>query len=96
MICPQCHGETIVKDSRPAAHGLVIRRRRLCKVCNIRFTTFETSAEHRGMWTHDQQDRFARMGIALEALLEHWNGLNQTRQLTVSHVRLVEPPEEAA
>ena len=42
MLCPFCGSEdTQVKDSRPAEDGAAIRRRRLCCVCNARFTTFE-------------------------------------------------------
>ncbi|MHB8781420.1 MAG: transcriptional regulator NrdR, partial [Candidatus Geothermincolia bacterium] len=39
---PFCGNEdTKVIDSRPAEEGSVIRRRRECKVCRSRFTTFE-------------------------------------------------------
>ena len=42
MLCPFCGSEdTQVKDSRPAEDGTAIRRRRLCGVCEARFTTFE-------------------------------------------------------
>jgi transcriptional repressor NrdR len=42
MLCPFCGSEdTQVKDSRPAEDGAAIRRRRLCGVCDARFTTFE-------------------------------------------------------
>ena len=42
MLCPFCGTEdTQVKDSRPAEDGAAIRRRRLCGVCEARFTTFE-------------------------------------------------------
>jgi len=42
MLCPFCGSEdTQVKDSRPAEDGAAIRRRRLCGVCEARFTTFE-------------------------------------------------------
>ncbi len=42
MRCPFCgHGETQVKDSRPADDNASIRRRRQCPACGSRFTTFE-------------------------------------------------------
>jgi transcriptional repressor NrdR len=40
--CPFCAtGDTRVADSREAAEGTVIRRRRECPTCKRRFTTFE-------------------------------------------------------
>jgi transcriptional repressor NrdR len=42
MRCPWCgHEDTKVVDSRPAEHGVSIRRRRECPNCGRRFTTFE-------------------------------------------------------
>ncbi len=44
MYCPFCsHVETKVTDSRLAAEGTQIRRRRECLRCGERFTTFETA-----------------------------------------------------
>lgn len=44
MHCPFCgHVETKVTDSRLAAEGGQIRRRRECLGCGERFTTFETA-----------------------------------------------------
>ncbi len=44
MHCPFCsHIETKVTDSRLAAEGSQIRRRRECLGCGERFTTFETA-----------------------------------------------------
>lgn len=44
MHCPFCgHVETKVTDSRLAADGRQIRRRRECLSCAERFTTFETA-----------------------------------------------------
>ena len=44
MICPFCrHDDSRVVDSRPAAEGTLIRRRRECTSCGRRFTTSETS-----------------------------------------------------
>ena len=41
MKCVLCHGETIVIDSRVCGNGKIVRRRRECPTCNIRFTTKE-------------------------------------------------------
>ena len=42
MKCPYCNCEnTRVIDSRPAEDNSSIRRRRVCEVCNKRFTTYE-------------------------------------------------------
>jgi len=42
MRCPYCKEEDDrVIDSRASADGFVIRRRRLCQVCDRRFTTYE-------------------------------------------------------
>jgi transcriptional repressor NrdR len=42
MKCPYCHHEdTQVTDSRLAREGEVVKRRRKCKNCNRRFTTYE-------------------------------------------------------
>jgi transcriptional repressor NrdR len=44
VYCPFCgHVETKVTDSRLAAEGQQIRRRRECLKCGERFTTFETA-----------------------------------------------------
>lgn len=42
MQCPSCsHEDTKVIDSRVAADGLSIRRRRECESCSFRFSTYE-------------------------------------------------------
>lgn len=42
MYCPYCNAiDTKVIDSRLAAHGAQVRRRRQCVSCGERFTTFE-------------------------------------------------------
>ena len=44
MHCPFCgHQETKVIDSRLAAEGRQVRRRRQCELCRERYTTFETA-----------------------------------------------------
>ncbi|NOZ21365.1 MAG: transcriptional repressor NrdR [Planctomycetes bacterium] len=46
MRCPYCkHDEDKVVDSRAAAEGTIIRRRRECLECNRRFTTYERIEE---------------------------------------------------
>lgn len=42
MHCPFCKAtDTFVKDSRLSDDGQVVRRRRGCKICSAKFTTFE-------------------------------------------------------
>lgn len=42
MTCNQCHyADTKVIESRDAADGQAIRRRRMCPECGYRFTTYE-------------------------------------------------------
>ena len=43
FLC-DCGGNTTVKNSRPVPFGMV-RRRRKCKACGARFSTFEVKAE---------------------------------------------------
>jgi transcriptional repressor NrdR len=46
MRCPWCgHEDDKVVDSRPAEQGSAIRRRRECRSCGRRFTTFERVEE---------------------------------------------------
>ena len=46
MKCPFCgHDDDAVLDSRPMREGEAIKRRRECKHCERRFTTFETIEE---------------------------------------------------
>lgn len=47
MKCPFCgHNEEKVIDSREAADGVAIRRRRECDACHRRYTTYERLEEH--------------------------------------------------
>ena len=39
--CPKCGGRTYVTDSRYQPRGNRTRRRRQCRECPIRFTTYE-------------------------------------------------------
>jgi transcriptional repressor NrdR len=41
MICPLCHSETKVIDSRAVNNDMAIRRRRECIKCRFRFSTHE-------------------------------------------------------
>jgi len=48
FVCDTCGAaETFVKDTRPTRFGehSVIRRRRLCAQCKVRFTTIEIQAD---------------------------------------------------
>jgi transcriptional repressor NrdR len=46
MRCPYCsHSDDAVLDSRPLESASVIRRRRICKACHKRFTTYERLEE---------------------------------------------------
>jgi len=42
--CPRCGGASEVKDSRPSSIGgsSAVRRRRMCRGCGARWTTWET------------------------------------------------------
>lgn len=40
-----CGTETQVKESRPGRDGVLIRRRRYCPYCKVKFTTYEISGE---------------------------------------------------
>lgn len=47
-LCPRCFARnSAVKDSRPAFQS--IRRRRECKSCGHRWTTFEIAADETGL-----------------------------------------------
>ena len=41
MVCPYCHQETRVNNSRPQGKGFSVWRRRHCSDCKITFTTGE-------------------------------------------------------
>ncbi|MBI4142660.1 transcriptional repressor NrdR [Candidatus Uhrbacteria bacterium] len=44
MMCPKCHRDTKVTDSRTSSEGMIIRRRRECVRCGFRFSTIEEVA----------------------------------------------------
>ena len=41
MKCPRCKADSTVIDSRDAASGTVVRRRRECQKCRFRWSTHE-------------------------------------------------------
>lgn len=42
MNCPDCgYGDTSIQDTRTTENGNTVRRRRECKECQFRFTTYE-------------------------------------------------------
>lgn len=46
MKCPHCgSSDTRVVDSRPAEDGVILRRRRHCDTCSLRFSTHERVLE---------------------------------------------------
>lgn len=50
MRCLQCgHSDSAVIDSREAEEGAIIRRRRECPQCKVRFTTYERLEQPRLM-----------------------------------------------
>ncbi len=57
LPCPQCAGPTNVVDSRPREGA--IRRRRVCRKCDLRFSTFEQYAENAGLGFNDRSTLIA-------------------------------------
>ena len=45
MLCPECEGDTTVKDSRTVISLGHVRRRRACETCSYKFTTYELTKE---------------------------------------------------
>lgn len=76
MICPNCEGPTKVIDTRKGETS--IRRRRECKVCRHRFTTYEIRATYlktlAGIFDekiiNDLWDAGKRIGVAAQWLQE--------------------------
>lgn len=70
-ICPSCRGTKIaVIDSRPgsAAQNAPIRRRRKCKACEHRWTTYEV-AEESIKAMHELAERLRVASIACEQMI---------------------------
>jgi len=69
FICPECgHGQSAVVDTRPAADG-VVSRRRCCLGCNLRFRTFEITARKANFLTTVLSD-LGEVNARLEDLAE--------------------------
>lgn len=69
LICPQCHAqETSVKDMRTSPDGDYIRRRRMCRSCKARFTTYERVGTSDG---GDIRDNTERAKTALRSALHY-------------------------
>lgn len=91
MHCPFCsHVETKVTDSRLAAEGQQIRRRRECLKCGERFTTFE-SAELvmpqvvKGDMTREPFDE-AKLRMGMQKALEKRPVGNDAIDAAVAHI----------
>ncbi|MGH2955539.1 MAG: ATP cone domain-containing protein [Solirubrobacterales bacterium] len=69
MECPACGAETKVLESRRADHGAAVRRRRECRSCGRRFTSFERRAPEPASVLKRSGDRQpfdrAKLGAAL-------------------------------
>lgn len=91
MYCPFCaHEETKVIDSRLAAEGQQVRRRRECLQCSERFTTFE-SAEllmPRVVKSDDTREPFdeAKLRTGMLKALEKRPVSSESIDAAVSHV----------
>ena len=62
MNCPTCSAETRVLETRSADGGAALRRRRECRECGSRFTSFERR-EHEPAWVikrSGERQRFDR------------------------------------
>jgi transcriptional repressor NrdR len=62
MDCPTCSAETRVLETRSADGGAALRRRRECRECGRRFTSFERR-EHEPAWVvkrSGERQRFDR------------------------------------
>ena len=63
LWCPYCRTRTpsFVKDSRATINGM-IRRRRVCAVCNKRFTTLERT----------MMQTYGRLFVEVDADTDNW------------------------
>jgi len=65
LRCPVCRvpRPSYVKDSRPTSNGM-LRRRRLCTVCNTRFSTIErvVGDRQRAPYDHYTEDDWELTG----------------------------------
>jgi transcriptional repressor NrdR len=74
LACPLCgHTESDVIDSRTNSMAIIIRRRRTCRKCHERFTTYEMAVDP--MVFEAQRDRakaIARQLRDMALALEVW------------------------
>jgi len=76
MECPVCKiGETEVKDSRPGREGEV-RRRRKCRGCNHRFTTYEARMED--FHPRQMRERLETIETHLAAMTPAFDSIRET------------------
>lgn len=83
MTCPNCGGPTKVTDTDKGE--MSIRRRRECKDCGHRFTTYEVHSAHLKTWTGILNERVIdelwetgkKIGVAAQWLKELNNELNR-------------------
>lgn len=86
MKCATCGGATEVRDSRPSAKGLAIRRRRMCLDCGKRITTFETEIPARilsrdiSIGISGIAESAAKLSRDIEALQEKLNQADELNQ----------------
>ena len=66
-ICPKCHADSAVLDSRTKQHG-IIRRRRQCKDCKYRWSTVEVLASETKF---NSASHIANIERALETVQAH-------------------------
>jgi len=68
MRCPYCYGEdSEVKDSRPVDWKQKVKRRRRCKNCGKKFTTYELYEFETGM-SIDKEYLSNLLGYAIDHL----------------------------
>ncbi len=81
MRCPFCHGDSIVKDSRPDIYRETYstRRRRLCIGCNERFTTYEICPEAGGVADKlNRADKIFRLFESINIIINEEEGSENT------------------
>jgi len=91
MHCPFCaHPDTKVNDSRLAAEGAQIRRRRECLQCGERFTTFETAELVMPLVVKNDQSRVpfdeGKLRGGLQKALEKRPVARESVEEAVSHI----------
>ena len=91
MYCPFCgHVETKVTDSRLAAEGQQIRRRRECLACGERFTTFESAELVMPQVVKSDQTREpfdeAKLRSGMQRALEKRPVANDAVEAAIAHI----------